>query len=195
MPRPKTFDPDLALARAMELFWIKGFERTTLSELEGHLSLGRVSLYGAFGDKKALFLKSLQKYRRDVAQPLLRELEEPDGLLAIGRFFARVTDAPPVIRQRGCLIVKTLMSGESNNSEIDQFLQDHLAYVERKFAAAVEHGIGCGTIAPQVKVRQAAALLTTLAHGTFALNHSEQGARLAKVAIRTALTNLASGRV
>jgi AcrR family transcriptional regulator len=62
MPRPREFDPDLVLDRAVELFWAKGYEGTSISDLEEHLGMGRQSLYGAFGDKHELYVKAMDRY-------------------------------------------------------------------------------------------------------------------------------------
>lgn len=195
MPRPKTYDPELVLTRAMELFWINGFQRTSLSELEAHLNLSRVSLYGAFGDKKSLFLKCLQKYRQNVALPLLEPLGSRDGLSGIQQFFEQLTNAPRLARQRGCLLVNTLVSGDNIDPDVDSVLQDHLQYIERRFAQAVKAGVTRGTIRKGTNSRATAAMLTTLAHGAFALNRTESGSRLANAAIRTALRALGAASV
>jgi len=60
--RPREFDIDKALERAMELFWRQGYEGTSLSDLTRELGLSRTSLYAAFGSKEALFLKALDLY-------------------------------------------------------------------------------------------------------------------------------------
>ena len=84
MARPREFDADDALERATRLFWSKGFEQTSLDDLCAATGLGRSSLYAAFGDKRALYLKALARYEeRSVARiakafdgrPLRRGLE------------------------------------------------------------------------------------------------------------------------
>jgi TetR/AcrR family transcriptional regulator, transcriptional repressor for nem operon len=62
MPRPKEFDRDQALDRAMELFWARGFEATSIGDLTQTLGIGRQSLYDTFGDKHALYLAALDRY-------------------------------------------------------------------------------------------------------------------------------------
>jgi TetR/AcrR family transcriptional repressor of nem operon len=62
MARPREFDADDALERATRLFWTKGFEQTSLDELCTATGLGRSSLYAAFGDKRALYLRALARY-------------------------------------------------------------------------------------------------------------------------------------
>jgi TetR/AcrR family transcriptional regulator, transcriptional repressor for nem operon len=63
MPRAKEFDRDAVLDRAVELFWTKGYEATSISDLTEHLGIGRQSLYDTFGDKHALYVAALDRYR------------------------------------------------------------------------------------------------------------------------------------
>ncbi len=78
MVRPREFDPDSVLERAMQVFWSKGYEATSLDDLCDATNLNRSSLYAAFGDKRALFLETLDRYgQRTVARlsaALLRPL-------------------------------------------------------------------------------------------------------------------------
>src|SRR5437588_10770448 len=62
MARPKTFDRTEMLDRAMELFWYRGYEATSIHDLLEHLEISRQSLYDTFGDKHALFLEALKRY-------------------------------------------------------------------------------------------------------------------------------------
>lgn len=190
MPRTKSFDPNQSLLQAMELFWIKGFMATSIADLEAHLGIGRVSLYGAFGDKRQLFLECLRAYRRNVALPLLRQLDEPNGLAGIRRFFAEVASASPAIRRRGCLIVNTLVAANDPAPAVGALVQDHLHFVEDRFFHAIRRGQAVGAIAGHLKPRGTARKLLTLAHGTFALNRSGAPPDLTNAAIRTALDGL-----
>src|SRR5215216_4874494 len=63
--RPPAYDADDALTRAMEAFWDAGYAATSLDDLAAATGMNRPSLYGAFGDKRALFIKSYQRYRDD----------------------------------------------------------------------------------------------------------------------------------
>ncbi len=62
MPRVKEFDPDQALDRAMELFWRKGYEATSVQDLVEHMGINRFSLYDTFGSKHELFMAALDRY-------------------------------------------------------------------------------------------------------------------------------------
>ncbi|HVK74135.1 MAG TPA: TetR/AcrR family transcriptional regulator [Kofleriaceae bacterium] len=69
MARPKEFDRDEVLGRAMQLFWSRGYEATSMADLVDHLGIGRQSLYDTFGDKHALYLAALDHYVERSAAP------------------------------------------------------------------------------------------------------------------------------
>jgi len=174
----------------MALFWAKGFATTSMADLEAHLGLGRVSLYGAFGGKKQLFLKCLEKYRRDVTAPLLQKLDAKNGLAGIRDFFDAVLTSPPAVRRRGCLIVNTLVAATEPDPTVDAIIGEHVRHVETRFVRAIRRGQAVGTIASHVRPRGSARLLVTVAHGTFALNRCGIAPDVTKAAIRTALDGL-----
>jgi TetR/AcrR family transcriptional repressor of nem operon len=89
LARPKSFDDTAVLERALQLFRQRGFEGTSMSDLEAHLGLGRQSLYNTFGDKRELYLKALDLYQREANSQMLAMLEAPDaGLDALERWLA-----------------------------------------------------------------------------------------------------------
>src|SRR5256886_5095663 len=63
--RPRTYEPDVALGKALDLFRSEGFAATSLDQLSAATGMNRPSLYGAFGDKRELYIKSYQRYRED----------------------------------------------------------------------------------------------------------------------------------
>src|SRR5512133_650203 len=75
--RPRTFDTDEALDRALKVFWRKGYQGASLSELTKAMGINRPSLYAAFGDKEALFGKVLERYERGPTAFIREALAEP----------------------------------------------------------------------------------------------------------------------
>src|ERR1700704_2261736 len=61
--RPRAYEPEVALARALDVFWKEGFAATSLDDLSAATGMNRPSLYGAFGDKRELYIKSYESYR------------------------------------------------------------------------------------------------------------------------------------
>jgi TetR/AcrR family transcriptional regulator, transcriptional repressor for nem operon len=110
MARPKSFDEETVLDQAVQLFWERGYEGTSLADLEAHLGLGRQSLYNSFGDKHSLFLKALDRYKQEVGQAIVAGLNAPDaGLEAIRAFFhSAVKSLTCPGSRRGCLLTRTI---------------------------------------------------------------------------------------
>ena len=77
MARPKEFDRDQALHKAMEVFWSRGYEAASIHDLVGHMGINRQSLYDTFGDKHALYLKALDRYHEVEGRKLFELLEKP----------------------------------------------------------------------------------------------------------------------
>src|SRR4051812_18827446 len=109
MARPTEFDRDEAVRRALDLFWAKGYAATSLDDLTAAMGIGRGSLYNAFGDKHALFLEALDRYRADRLGQLRRVLEAAPsaraGVAAAlrGTVGALWSEAP----RRGCLLANS----------------------------------------------------------------------------------------
>src|SRR5438093_7941762 len=105
--RPRAFDCDQALDRALQLFWQKGYEGTSLSDLTEAMGINRPSLYAAFGNKEALFRKALDRYAHGPASYVREALNEPTARAVVERLLRATADAlrdprtPP-----GCLAVQ-----------------------------------------------------------------------------------------
>ncbi len=109
MARTKEFDPDAALHSALELFWQRGYEATSMSDLVEHLGIGRASLYATFGSKHELYLKALERSVERLPD-LLRELSQPGPVLpAVRALVRRYADeaAADDLRRNGCFITNT----------------------------------------------------------------------------------------
>jgi len=117
MGRPREFDEDAALTKIMDVFWAKGFEGTTLNNLVTATGLRKGSLYAAFGDKRAMYLKALALYDRtavDGAVRLLSGTGAPEK--RIGDFLQSAIDAVAMRKdRRGCFLC---------NASVDQAVLD-----------------------------------------------------------------------
>ncbi len=110
MARTKEFDPDAALQAALELFWRRGYEATSMADLVEHLGIGRASIYATFGNKHELYLKALDRYAASHNPRLLGELSQPGPALpavrAVLRRFATEA-ASDEKRLTGCFVTNT----------------------------------------------------------------------------------------
>ncbi len=127
MARQKEFDPDVVLDRAMTLFWEQGYEKTSMQELVARMGIHKRSMYDTFGDKRALFLKALDRYA-DTVERTSREAAEldTDARAALRGLFSSAVPEPGR-RPAGCLSV---------NSATELALRDPdaAARVEKSFA-------------------------------------------------------------
>ncbi|WP_432173436.1 TetR/AcrR family transcriptional regulator [Streptomyces sp. Tue6028] len=110
MARTKEFDPDAALRAALELFWRRGYEATSMADLVEHLGIGRASLYATFGSKHELYLKAFDRYEQTGLTRIVGELSQPGPALPAVRAVVRsyATDAAhEELRRSGCLVTNT----------------------------------------------------------------------------------------
>ncbi len=110
MARTKEFDPDAALHSAMELFWRRGYEATSMADLTAHLGIGRASLYATFGSKHELYLKAMDRYGEVHDPGLVEELSQPGPALpAVRSLVRRFAEecADDATRRAGCLVTNT----------------------------------------------------------------------------------------
>src|SRR5437868_5208762 len=109
MPRPIEFERDEVVRRALDVFWTSGYQATSLDDLTTAMGIGRGSLYNAFGDKHALFLEALDRYRADRLRDLTRVLEAaPSARAGVAAVLRGTVNAlwSEAIR-RGCLLVNS----------------------------------------------------------------------------------------
>src|SRR5882762_5197437 len=93
MARHKEFDRDEALHKAMEVFWSRGYKATSIQDLVKHMGINRQSLYDTFGDKHALYLLALDRYREIEVRKLFDLLERPGSVKKnLRQLFAAVVE-------------------------------------------------------------------------------------------------------
>jgi AcrR family transcriptional regulator len=111
MGRPRSFEMDKALDLALQVFWHKGYEGTSLSDLTRAMGINRPSLYAAFGNKEALFRKALDRYAEGPACYVREALRERTARAVVERLLhgaAALLTAPHT--PRGCLMVQGALS-------------------------------------------------------------------------------------
>ncbi|QIS16376.1 TetR/AcrR family transcriptional regulator [Nocardia arthritidis] len=177
MGRPKQFDPDAAVERAMEVFWRKGYAATTPQDLVDALGIGKGSLYHAFGSKHALFERALRRYREAQATTLTDLLEQPgpakEKLCTALRFIAEDTLADP--DRRGCLAVNTAAAlGNTDDAAAEQ-VRRMFDRTEAAFRSVIEEGQRAGEIDRTRDAADLASLLLNTVVGLQVLSKTAQG--------------------
>jgi AcrR family transcriptional regulator len=143
--RVRQFDADVALDRALDVFWARGYEGATLPELTKAMGINRPSLYAAFGNKEQLFRKALDRYQSGPLTFLTEALNKPTARAAAEAIFSGfIRMQRNRVKGRGCLIVSgALASGEDAEvvrRELAQLRQSIVAVFRKRFERAVEDG-------------------------------------------------------
>jgi AcrR family transcriptional regulator len=148
MARPKEFDPEAALAAAMELFWRKGYDKTSLDDLGAATGVGRQSLYDTFGDKRRLYLRALDAYREST-QAALRKLlaSHPRPREGFEALFLGIVNEPRAGHERGCLLLAANLERDLGDREIAQLVKRNQVEVVAIFEEALARGRAAGDLA------------------------------------------------
>lgn len=165
--RPREFDADAAVERAMGVFWTSGYHGTSLPDLLEATNLSRGSLYAAFGDKHGLFLLSLDRYIEDALARLDTELDpQTDALTGIRACLAGYVDRTTgVSGKRGCLVVATAMELAATDPEVERRIRRFFGTMEIRLAEALRRADAAGELADGVDPATAARLLLCLIEG------------------------------
>ncbi len=148
MPWEKSFDEDVALDKAMQVFWAKGFEPASISALLTGTGLNRGSLYNAFGGKRQLFVQALQKYDRDYRRSMLADLEAlDDPVRAITEFFDTLVDETVSDQQhKGCFLFNTALEIASHDAQVNEIVTNGIREIEAFLRRSIEVGQARGSI-------------------------------------------------
>jgi AcrR family transcriptional regulator len=113
--RPRVFDMDEALEKALQIFWTRGYEGTSLAELTDTLGINKPSLYAAFGNKEELFKKALSRYAAGPVAFVREVVKEPTARKVAEHFLLKAAEfLTEPSHPKGCMIVQgALSSGES----------------------------------------------------------------------------------
>lgn len=162
--RPRGYDPEVALARAGEVFWTRGYDAASLDELCAAMGINRPSLYSAFGDKQALYLKALHAYRRQTEQRTERALASGATLRdALSGFFAGAISLYTAgDRPRGCLFVGTALTPAVADPDVGAVVRTAMATLEDQLRGRIADG--GDELAAGLSPRQAGALALATLH-------------------------------
>jgi TetR/AcrR family transcriptional repressor of nem operon len=165
--RPRSFDVEAAVERAMGVFWSRGYHATALPDLLRATKLSRGSLYAAFGDKHSLFLRALDRYIADALARIDMELapqrEPVDGLRAyLAGYVERTSGANG---RRGCLLVATAMELVGHDADVDRRVASFFKAMEARLADALSRANSAGRLAVGVEPSSAARILVCFVEG------------------------------
>lgn len=165
--RPRGYDPDAALSRAMEAFWKAGYAGTSLDDLAAATGMNRPSLYAAFGDKRALYLKALRHYWRMSAAEMREVLTEARPLReALNEFYRRAIAIYCGVegRPRGCFSVSTAPAAALEDEEVRIALAESVRRLDERLEALISAAQQRGELADGADPAALALLGTATLH-------------------------------
>lgn len=148
MARPREFDADQALDKAMHVFWGHGYRATSVEDLMAAADVQKQSLYCAFGDKRSLFLKCLNLYTNQTLLEIQGMLNETDSPLEGIERFMRFGSQPPDSRNcpPGCLMANTALELGLNDAGVAGEIRRMFRGLEKMLVAAVRKAQAHGQI-------------------------------------------------
>jgi len=193
--RPRAYDPDVALAQAMDTFWDAGYAGTSLDDLSAATGMNRPSLYAAFGDKRALYLKALERYRA-WGRAALKETLAVDQPLrqALRQVYARALAVYLSGEEaaRGCFTIGTAATEAVGSPEVRAFLAETVRSLDDAFEARIRFARDRGELKPGTDPVALAKLASAVMH-TLAIRSRAGEPRAALEAVAEAGVNLICG--
>lgn len=163
--RPRAYDPQSALARAADVFWKAGYAGTSLDDLVEATGMNRPSLYAAFGDKRDLYLKTLDHYLQEFrthARAIVAD--DPPLRVFFQRFYGKALDIYFADGPRGCYTVGTAATVAAVDDEVRQFLADRVRNADDFLGNRIEKARQRGEIARDADTTALAHLATATLH-------------------------------
>ncbi len=167
MPRPKEFDREEVLDRAIEAFWARGYEATSVQDLVDSMGINRGSIYATFGDKHRLFLEALDRYEEAFHTKMLEVLRGPSSpRKGIERIFdAVIRECACDSGKKGCLLTNSAVELSGHDRETATRVQMNLSRLETAFEETLCSAKEMGEIGVQHDPKALARFLTSSLQG------------------------------
>ncbi len=165
--RPREFDRDEALKRAMRAFWLRGYEGTSMSDLVDALGIASARIYAAFGSKEELFREAVELYAAGDGGFADRALEEETGAYAAVERMLR--DAVMLYTKRdwphGCMVVSAATNCSAQNDEVQAWLASYRRKRTKSIVDRLQQGVKDGQLKPDTDVRALGNFYAVQLHG------------------------------
>ncbi|MBB4895380.1 TetR/AcrR family transcriptional repressor of nem operon [Streptomyces olivoverticillatus] len=177
MARTKEFDPDAALQSALELFWRRGYEATSMADLVEHLGIARASLYATFGSKRELYLKALERYGEQRGPRIVEELSQPGPALPAVRALVHrfAEEAACDELRRGCFVTNTAVELAAHDPDTARQVEESWHSLETALTSALMRARAQGELPAERDPVALARMLLVLLQGLRVVGRVSRG--------------------
>jgi TetR/AcrR family transcriptional repressor of nem operon len=192
MPRPREFNEETALEAAIDCFWHRGYEATSVRDLAASMGISGPSLYNTFGDKHALFVQALERYLDHSTRARIKRLEESlPPKQAVRRFIEEIIERSVSDRERrGCFLINSALEVAPHDRELGAIIAERLGEIEAFFRRSIKAAQAEGTVPRDRVPKDLARLLLGVLLGIRVLARSKPDRPLLEGVARPALALL-----
>ena len=192
MARPREFDEANALQAAIECFWHRGYEATSVRDLAENMGISGPSLYNAYGDKHKLFVQALEHYLDHSTRARIKRLENSlPPKRAVQKFIEEIIERSVNDRERrGCFLINSALEVAPHDKELGRLIADRLAEIEGFFYRAIKAAQMEGAVPRNRAAKDLARLLLGVLLGIRVLARSKPERALLEGVARPALALL-----
>ena len=187
----RQFDEQEVIALALDVFWRKGLNDATMQDLAAATGVQRGSLYNAYGDKEAIFLRAFDQYARDFLESVAKLLAEGDVAERLTKFFdsaiVNMTGGSP---PRGCLTTRTALNAGISSEVVRERVQDLLGRLEQAVSKAISSAPGGR---PAAEANRLARVVVTFTRGLAVMERAGYSRKQLKDSASTFVEALAGG--
>jgi AcrR family transcriptional regulator len=164
--RPREFDRDIALARARDLFWNRGYEGVSMADLVNALGLASARIYAAFGSKEDLFRQAIKLYESQEGGFAARALaEEPTVVRAIERMLREGVELYTRRGPRGCMVVSAATNCASENDRVQEWLAERRRARTATILKRMKKAVRSGELRKDADAQSLSDLCASVLHG------------------------------
>jgi TetR/AcrR family transcriptional repressor of nem operon len=187
--RVREFDTEAAVQAAMQVFWCRGFEATSVQDLVDATGVGRGSLYAAFGSKEGLYLAALDRYREQLAAPMLAAVAGGRPIRTVVRdvLLQLVEEAVTDPDRRGCLMVNAATERMAHDPAVAGRVRDTLSAMEDALTEALLAAQDAGQATRERSARDLARFLVLTVQGLRVMGVVTPDRRALRASVEVAL--------
>ncbi len=192
MGRPREFNAEEALEQAMGVFWVKGYEATSLQDLIGAMEISKSSFYETFGSKHELFLAAIEHYMDTRTEHVVNLLDgEPSGKTAVEKIFRVIMESEMASGEvRGCFLCNCAIEISQRDPAAAEYVTRGMERIEEAFFRAVRRGQESGEIPVERDPRALARFLVSSENGLIVMAKANRGGDVMADVARTVLAAL-----